>query len=80
MTTEHTYTPADESFSEKIFSLKKVMSFMREVKSSLQFKDDDQWRDQLDSDQEIESAHTVAQNSLKEALSDMNVVTDDQLS
>lgn len=67
MTTAHIFTPKNDSLEERIRSCKSVLEAAQNLESSRSLTDDKEWSNRLGSQEEIQYAADIAQNSIKRA-------------
>jgi hypothetical protein len=71
--TTHTFTPRDNSLSAKVSAYKTVARDYANVRKSLKYANDKEWKHSLGEKQEIEKAHQIMQNSIKVATSKISL-------
>ena len=64
MKTASIFNPRNDSLEERVRCYKSCLKALRNTKASLEYLNDKEWSKTLGSKQEIEYAHTIAQNSV----------------
>lgn len=70
--TMHTFTPNDNSLSERVGAYHRVHQDFANVSASMEHMYDDKWVDSLGDKEEIELAHNVLEESLRKAYSSIS--------
>jgi hypothetical protein len=67
-TQSHIFNPHNHSFDERIRSYKSVLDAYRNLEASRTYQDDPEWADRLGTEEDMNHAEMVIENSLKVAM------------